>query len=288
MIGPSTSATETSLTADDQQLIETWRSYSSWIWTVEDSNYRGSSPSGEQRAFRKTYVYPDTNIFPGKIPETATIVMAADDYFALYVDGVLRHEADPGHDWSKVMAFNFPLSSAADGSSTGTKSSKLVLGIRVINVDNFAGLKMAGMIHFNDSSTTTFVSGQDDSWLGEKLFQEGWERPDFAWESQWKPAAVCPSNVSRVSWPEEKMQLPQKVLVFGPAEPNVGGLIPPNGADAVTRTVTLASGPIVTVTQPAHATGASVRLSPGQFAGALLGAVALSMLVFKEELARGK
>ncbi|KAJ2924747.1 hypothetical protein H1R20_g12348, partial [Candolleomyces eurysporus] len=210
--------------------------------------------------------------------------MAADDYFTLYVDGVLRHEADPGHDWSKLMAFNFPLSSAAEGSLTSTKSSKLVLGIRVINVDNFAGVKVAGMIHFNDSSTTTFVSGQDDSWIGEKLFQEGWEQPDFAWESRWKSAAVFPSDVGHVLWPEEKMQLPEKVSVFRPAEPNVGGPVPPTGADAVTQTITLASGATVTVTQSAPTvvateTGASVRLSPGQFAGALLGAVALSMLV---------
>ncbi|KAJ3502653.1 hypothetical protein NMY22_g18517 [Coprinellus aureogranulatus] len=241
-----------SLTASDTNLVDILHSRASWIWTPEFRINPPDAASNEQRAFRKTYTIPSGR----PTPTNATILVAADDYVVMYVNGVLVYPADPTHDDTTLLAFNVPIP-VVEGGST----SFLVLGFRVVNKEGRGGLMVATQVNFENGATDTFYTGLDKSWLGERLFQEHWEQPWFDSTTQastWLPANVWSKSVRD---PAEPTLLKDEVIVYS-------RLAQSNGTSTELPNI------------PTGVTGRDgVELSVGGFAGVLVASVLLAAVI---------
>ncbi|RXW16739.1 hypothetical protein EST38_g9116 [Candolleomyces aberdarensis] len=205
--------TEQTLSQEHLSLLQAYQSRSSWIWINEVAPYTApNSPSGEQRGFRFTYLHND----PTKTPSNATIVLSVDNYFALYINGAIVHEADPRNDLFAAQAFSVPLE---------PPSNKIVFAVRAINgrlntldTENPAGLITALKINFQGSEASeVLVSGPDMKWVGESLLAPGWEETDFD-DGSWQTAVVYPSAIANATWPPDRRRLPLTIAVG--AKPN--------------------------------------------------------------------
>lgn len=166
-------------------IVDTFLRKATWVWPEEGGYPAPMVPGDEQRAFRKTISIPRR-----KAAESTTIVITADNYFQLYVNGALLHSADPTHDWAKPLAFTVPVS-----------GDKIVFAVRAINryadiglwQPSPAGLRAAVEVRYQDgTSSGVSYTGQDGTWMAERLFLEGWEQPGFD-DRRWKPAKVMPN-----------------------------------------------------------------------------------------------
>ncbi|RXW16359.1 hypothetical protein EST38_g9493 [Candolleomyces aberdarensis] len=239
--------TEQTFPQEHLSLLEAYQRRSSWIWTTEVDPYTApNSPSGEQRGFRFTYLHND----PNKIPSNATIVIAVDNYFALYINGAIVHEADPRNDLFAALAFSVPLQ---------TPSNKTVFAVRAINgrnappTQNPAGLLTALKINFQGSGgSEVLVSGPDTKWVGESLLAPGWEETNFD-DGSWQTAVVYPSAIANTPWPPDRRSSPLTIAV--------GAKLTPPQAVVQNSTV----GP-----------GSDDNLQPGAWAGIVVGAALLA------------
>ncbi|KAF6765457.1 hypothetical protein DFP72DRAFT_1162400 [Ephemerocybe angulata] len=188
-IAPLPVTNRRSLTDADTRLVGAFQTSASWIWTFEDNPRVTNSAEFEQRAFRKTYTAPKSRGTPSNV----TIVIAADDFYAMYIDGAQVQAADPTHDWRAIVAYSVPLP-ALDGDD----NTSFVLAIRVGNNAGSAGLRVIAQVNYPDASPSDiFYTGEDGTWLGERAFQEHWEQPWFeptSTESNWRPAVLYPSS----------------------------------------------------------------------------------------------
>ncbi|KAF6764182.1 hypothetical protein DFP72DRAFT_1129645, partial [Ephemerocybe angulata] len=141
---------------------------SSWVWITESGFTVPNAPANEQRAFRKTF----TNTNPSKVPITATIILSVDNYYALHVNGILLHALDLREAWEVPITYTDP--------AVGRRN---------------AAFRMTVRIGFADGSTQWVFTGQDQSWLTKKLFEEGWEQPGYD-DRDWQPAFVLPPSAT--------------------------------------------------------------------------------------------
>ncbi|KAF5331365.1 hypothetical protein D9611_011895 [Ephemerocybe angulata] len=251
--------TKRALSQSERSLLNVFVTKARYIWTREATTIP-DGPSGEQRAFRKTFAYPPKKGNPSRL----TLFVVGDDYFSLSVDGVLVQPADRGHDWAEITAFDVPLPVVANTSS----AAELVIGIRCVNVVAFAGLAVAAQIEYETSATPdTFYTGGDQSWLGEKIFQEQWEQPSFNPNSQamlaggatWDPAVVYTKyDVPRdgvIRMPREEIMVFERLASSG----SKGG-----------------------VQAPANANTDGFKIKAGEFIGAMVGGIGSVVSVAKK------
>ncbi|KAF6755080.1 hypothetical protein DFP72DRAFT_1067806 [Ephemerocybe angulata] len=249
--------TKRALSQSERSLLNVFVTKARYIWTRETTTEVPDGPRGEQRAFRKTFTYPPKQGTPSRL----TLFVVGDDYFSLSVDGVLVQPADRGHDWAEITAFNVPLPVVANTSF----DAELVIGIRCVNVVAFSGLAVAAQIEYETSATPDiFYTGGDQSWLGEKIFQEQWEQPSFNPNSQamlaggatWDPAVVYTKyDVPR----DGVVRMPrEEIMVFDRLASS--GSVPKGGVQA-----------------PANANSDGFKIKAGEFVGAMVGCMIVSL-----------
>lgn len=248
------------LTASDTSLLDLFHTKASWIWTREDVKL-GDSPNYEQRAFRKVFTMRGP-------PSNATITIAADDDFAMYVDGILVHAMDGTHDWTTAVAYHVPLPVVKQ-----EEKASMTLGIRAMNKQGWAGLLVAVQINYPDAPTPDiFYTGGDQSWVGERLFEEHWEQPWFdmtsSSQSIWAPAVVYPSSTRS---PAEPKMVRQEVVEYGqlPAASDAG-------SSCKDCSSSLNSGGRMGASE---SSGGGVAMSVGGFTGMMIGSVMAALLL---------
>ncbi|KAF6755094.1 hypothetical protein DFP72DRAFT_897260, partial [Ephemerocybe angulata] len=254
------SATRT-LTQSEIALLDLFVTKARYIWTREarDPPY---SPSGEQRAFRKTFSYPSDKGAPSHV----TLLVAGDDYFAMYVNGVLVQPADTHHKWDQILAFDVPLPVVQPNSTSSVDDANLVIGFRGVNLKDFAGIAVAAQVEYESAAAPdVFYTGSDQSWLGEKLFQEQWEQPSFnrngrqqAGGATWDPAVVYSQDARREG---NVRMVREEVMVFD--------RLPSNAA--------VSSGP--RMDSASSSPRSLVGLSKGEFAGLYVGSLVLVAVI---------
>ncbi|KAH6893634.1 hypothetical protein BKA70DRAFT_1323656 [Coprinopsis sp. MPI-PUGE-AT-0042] len=181
---------------------------SGWIWPEEGGYPAPLVPGDVQR---------------GKKVKQATILITVDDYFQLYINGILLHKADQNHDWRKPIAFSVPVQS----------TDKVVFAIRAINKyadiglwqPSPAGLRATVQVHYADgtkSPVSYSAQREDPTWLSERLFPEGWHLTDFD-DRHWKPAKEMPNQLANGSaW--TGLQHPSTILVASEVPEPLGRL----------------------------------------------------------------
>ncbi|TEB36620.1 hypothetical protein FA13DRAFT_1810273, partial [Coprinellus micaceus] len=154
-------------TPSDQTLLTTLQARANWIWCPDIPNTGGpdppSAPDGEQCIFRNKFFYSTAK---GR-PMTTTLILAADDYLALYVDGVAIQPSDITHDWKLMYAFQVPLPVVQNQTA-----SSLLLGIRGVNKSGYVGLLVAVQVAYETGDPDVFYTGFSDEWRAQRLFDE--------------------------------------------------------------------------------------------------------------------
>ncbi|TEB19770.1 hypothetical protein FA13DRAFT_1743983 [Coprinellus micaceus] len=180
------------LIPSDQALLTTLQTKANWIWCPDMKDLDGpdppSTPEGEQCIIRNKFFYPTNK---GR-PTNTTLIITADDYMALYVDGVEIQPADVGHTWTRMYAFQVPLPVIQNQTA-----SSLLLGIRGVNTFGYVGLVLAVQVAYETGDPDVFYTGLSDDtneWRGQRLFDEGWEQPWYNADG-WRPADKIPQSV---------------------------------------------------------------------------------------------
>lgn len=240
---------------ESNSIVDLFMRNASWVWTPEPGLQPPLAPPNEQRVFRKTFSTSTSALNSGKTPTSATIIVAVDNDFALYINGVLFRPSgaeEIQNSWEIPRAFSVPIPQGTD---------KLVFAIRAINFapdNNAAGLKAAIRITHSDSSTDYLVTGQDRSWLGRRLYPEGWEKPEFD-DRAWEPATVFPATFSNLNW--GNLRRPSRLSVASVLPSATSGSLP----NQVTTTVL-----------PSVQSVKGVVISEGGLAGMVIGIVLAS------------
>ncbi|KAG6918596.1 hypothetical protein DXG01_013007 [Tephrocybe rancida] len=224
-------------------LANTFR-LASWIWTLE-----ANSPNAPvaDRAFRRTYMPPGalSSVF-------ADVIMAVDDQYSLYVNGIYVGGAQVKDAWRTAQRFNVSL-------QPGTT----VFAVRGANLLNLAGVLAAIEITHSDGSTAILTS--DNNWLSNKVIPTNFEQPhtdDSAW-----PGAHVISQYGAPPWPD---------LIVVPA--------PFTTANLSSSTSTAANVPSTTTIPPTSATSSAPAFTPlpssstnptGPIVGGVLGGVVI-------------
>jgi hypothetical protein len=192
-------------------------------------------------------------------------MVAADDYFVMYVNGVLAQVGDPRHDYKTIKAFNVPLPVIKNDSA----SAWVVLGFRVVNQVDNAGLLVAAQVNYEgDQAADVFYTGLDQTWLGESLFAEHWEQPWFdstAQASSWKPARVYTATELSPAIPS----LARQEVVVLDSLPAANGNAAQEGPTTSSATELCSGSGCIQ----------GIGLSKGGFAGSLVGSIVLAFLV---------
>ncbi|TEB36618.1 hypothetical protein FA13DRAFT_1810272 [Coprinellus micaceus] len=199
-------------TPSDQALLTTLQTQANWIWCPDTKGLDGPEPPGapedEQCIIRNKFFYPTNK---GR-PTNATLIISADDYMALYVDGVGIQPADVTHDWRLMYAFQVPLPVIQNQTA-----SSLLLGIRVTNVFGYVGLLAAVQVGYESGDPDVFYTGLSDNstgnaeWRGQRLFDEGWEQPWYNSDG-WRPADKISQSTRPPS--DSSFSMPTEVTLF--------------------------------------------------------------------------
>ncbi|KAJ3543323.1 hypothetical protein NMY22_g3189 [Coprinellus aureogranulatus] len=275
--------------ANASSLIDTWAKTAAWIWTKEE-NTGSLAPRNSQRAFRRTW----TNTAPSlRSISSTTIMISADNYFELFVNGILLHQIQSDDYWRRPLLFT----AAVIGDS-------ITYAVRAVNADDAfqgptpAGLRAAIRIDFASSSASyppeMFYTAASQNWTSSHLFGYRWEQPEFD-DSRWDVVEEMPNpttfNETAVTWEPARLQYALQVPTGGvacpplpiPTSPGVGSAPPsPMDPSEVGFGMTWASS--------------TLMLARGQFAGiiagvavgaALLGAL-VSFLLVRRRYTQGK
>lgn len=255
---------------EDGSIVDVFMRNASWVWTLEPGLEPPWAPPNAQRVFRSTFSISTTALSSGKTPTSAAIIVAADNDFALYINGVLFRPADPQGirpsspqsplpPWEFPKAFSLPIPQGID---------KLVFAIRGINYgvntgqggNNSAGLKAAIRITHSDNSTEYLLTGQGRTWLGMSLYPEGWETPQFD-DRDWDPVTVFPASVNDAPW--GGLRRPSKIFV--------ASVLPSDTSGPLTRQIVTTETAL-----PSVGTVKGVSISGGGLAGMVIGIVLAS------------
>ncbi|KAJ3493568.1 hypothetical protein NMY22_g20193 [Coprinellus aureogranulatus] len=199
---------ELAVPANASSLIDTWMTKAAWIWTTEDPEFYhpAAAPPQSQRAFRRTWV---NNSPSSRTASSTTILIAADNFFELFVNGILLHRAETGEHWRTPLLYTVPV--------TG---DSVVYAVRAVNGDegipaNFsgAGLRAAIRIEFTSPSSSSppspaeeFYTTADRNWMCSHIFGDGWEQPGFP-EEKWNVAG----EKQRSEAPNEQVYPPTRL-----------------------------------------------------------------------------
>ncbi|KAJ7733272.1 lectin [Mycena olivaceomarginata] len=171
---------------------------SNWIWTNEVVN--GNAPPGP-RAFRRTYTPPT-----GQTATSATIIIAVDNEYSLYVNGVL---VGSGNNFQVAQQYTVNLSPAPNVVFA-------VYAVNTLTVNNPAGILAAIEINSAECNCTSgaFVL-TDGSWKSNTGTPIGFQLPGFD-DSSW-PAATAEGAYGVAPWGK-----PTVVPVSGPVNAIAG------------------------------------------------------------------
>ncbi|KAH6893632.1 hypothetical protein BKA70DRAFT_1323652 [Coprinopsis sp. MPI-PUGE-AT-0042] len=148
-------------------IVHTFLQKSTWIWPEEGGFPAPMVPGDVQRAFRKTLNIPRSK----KVKQT-TVVITADNYFQLYVNGVLLHRADSNHNWGAPIVFTVPVS-----------GDKVVYAVRAINRYADIGLWQPSPAGLRVGSPGGIHGRDEGSWVARAKLDD----------RRWKPAMVMPN-----------------------------------------------------------------------------------------------
>ncbi|KAJ3539063.1 hypothetical protein NMY22_g4896 [Coprinellus aureogranulatus] len=255
---------ELAVPANASSLVDTWMTKAAWIWTTEDpETWVNNSPSS-------------------RTASSTTILIAADNFFELFVNGILLHRADTGEHWRTPLLYTVPV--------TG---DSVVYAVRAVNGDegipaNFsgAGLRAAVRIDFTSPSPLSppspaeeFYTTADRNWMCSHIFGDGWEQPGFP-EEKWNVAG----EKQRSEAPNEQVYPPTR-LNLALAMPTAGcsaqqSLIPPPPPPpcSAATAAPFPSDPSLGDSNLTHS-GSGFWLSTGQFAGGLVGVILGSAMI---------
>ncbi|KAJ3546820.1 hypothetical protein NMY22_g1904 [Coprinellus aureogranulatus] len=185
-------------------LIQGFVQTSNWIWTPEHATLYPPplAPGASQRAFRYSWTNPSPST---QAASSTTIVISADNYFELFVNGVLLHAADPKHSWESPLLFTVPVQD--------TPPRRVTYAVRAVNRysdqvptdPSPAGVRAAFRIDFSplDSSAPAlpqfFYTGGNHSWRSSHVFGNGWEQPNFD-DAGWEAAKDMPIAAKSEIW----------------------------------------------------------------------------------------
>ncbi|KAF7362610.1 hypothetical protein MVEN_00609800 [Mycena venus] len=159
--------------------------HTQWIWT-DVVPASGTVPAGS-RAFRRTFTPA-----PGQVPGTATILIAADNAYTLYVNGV---SIGSGTSFKIAQRYTVNFASAP---------SEVVLAVLATNtVASVAGLLVAMELNMVPAGRINCTAGvfvlSDNGWKSTKdLIPAGFEQPGFD-DSTW-PAVVAEVTYPAAPW----------------------------------------------------------------------------------------
>ncbi|KAJ7469589.1 hypothetical protein FB451DRAFT_1176826 [Mycena latifolia] len=159
--------------------------HASWIWT-DVVPASGKVPAGS-RAFRRTFTPA-----PGQVPGSASILIAADNRYTLYVNGV---SVGSGTSWKVAQHYTVNFATPAD---------EIVIAVLATNnAASVAGLIFAMEVNMQPAGRTNCTAGSfllsDELWKSTKgAIPTGFEQPGFD-DSTW-PAAVDEETYGGATW----------------------------------------------------------------------------------------
>ncbi|KAG6916027.1 hypothetical protein DXG01_008796 [Tephrocybe rancida] len=168
-----------------------------WIWTNELTGPGSAVPIGA-RAFRKTVTLPN-----GELAMQAKILIATDDGFTLYVNGLLVGSAELLYTSANQYVVNFP------------PTSRVVIAIFASNIGGPAGIFAAFDLVSCDCSNDDYFA-TDGSWKYNLGTPAGFIAPDYN-DSAW-PMAVTEGGFGAAPWGPTRLPTsnsPQSAAVRG-------------------------------------------------------------------------
>lgn len=148
-----------------------------WIWYPEGA--ADSSFPAETRYFRKDFTLP-----AGATVTSATLVMTADDYYTVYVNGT--DFGGPGQvtdGWQTAQIYDVTSALTAGGANTIAASDTNLQALSGgVMVNTPAGL--LGHLHIELSTGAAVDIVTDGSWLAAQTVPDGWTAPSFD-DSSW-------------------------------------------------------------------------------------------------------
>ncbi|KAF8075282.1 hypothetical protein FPV67DRAFT_626093 [Lyophyllum atratum] len=177
-----------------------------WIWTSETSGPTAWAAPIGARAFRKTIVLPN-----GQLAAQAKILIAVDDGYSLYVNGLFVGSA--ALSWTRAQRFvvNFP------------PTSKIVIALYAQNIGGPAAILASGQLltcNCSSGSDTAFVT--DGSWKYSTGTPAGFIAPGF----------IAP-DFDDSAWPNAQVKGKAGIAPWGPTTVPAGNtlqLVPLPGA----------------------------------------------------------
>lgn len=203
------------------------------------------------------------------------IIITADDYFELFVNGMLLHAAVPGivDAWATPRMFRVPL-------REGLPLGGVTYAVRAVNENNAknlndtspnaAGFRAAIQIDFASSAVPVILNTVvGEGWRSSHIFGSGWEQPGFD-DGDWELAKAMPTIWRGTNDPVwDVMNEPSKL--------HVAKSLPPSGVSigAPTPSDPLASGLPASPSEPPS----NLARQQGEVSGLLVGA-AFSVFLF--------
>jgi hypothetical protein len=156
-----------------------------WVWT-DAIPASGSIPAG-QRAFRR--IFP---LSPGQVPRSATIIIAADNEYTLYINGV---SVGTGTNWKVAQRYTVNFASPPTEVVIGVLATQTAAGA--------AGFVLAMELNMVPSGRANCTAGAflltDAGWKSTKgAIPAGFEQPGFD-DSSW-PAVVAEATYPNAPW----------------------------------------------------------------------------------------
>ncbi|TFK37186.1 hypothetical protein BDQ12DRAFT_753178, partial [Crucibulum laeve] len=225
----------------------------SWIWTPETGDL--TQIPQVQRLFRTVYNAPS-----GKSVASAMVLITCDNYYTLYVNGMIVDAAYNSNNvfWQTSFLYNVNIS----------PTPSVVFGVRGFNLGNSTAALIAAIkITHSDGTTSTITTGVK-GWTGSKTVTDGWESLK---SDSWDPVqAIAPYGQG--PWGTAV----SLATAFAPNPP--GNVLFPSSFNLTEATTTSSSSP-QSPTTSSPSTNSSVpssasKLRTGAIVGISLGAAA--------------
>ncbi|KAJ7320811.1 hypothetical protein DFH08DRAFT_789013 [Mycena albidolilacea] len=172
--------------------------HTEWVWT-DVVPASGTLPAGS-RAFRRTFP-----LAPGQVPQTATILITADNSYTLYVNGVT---IGSGSNFKVAQKYTVNFASAP---------TELVLAVLATNsAASVAGLLVAMEVNMVPTGRTSCTAGafvlSDPGWKSTKgAIPAGFEQPGFD-DSAW-PAVAGEATYPATPWGTVTIAAPSSITI---------------------------------------------------------------------------
>ncbi|TFK37179.1 hypothetical protein BDQ12DRAFT_667132 [Crucibulum laeve] len=141
----------------------------SWIWTPEPGNL--TQIPQVQRLFRTVYNAPS-----GKSVKSAMVLITCDNYYTLYVNGMIVDAVYNSNDvfWQTSFLYNVNIS----------PTPSVVFGVRGFNIVNSSAALIAAIKITHSDGTTSIITTGSNGWTGSKTVTDGWESlASVSWDS---------------------------------------------------------------------------------------------------------